>query len=70
MATCALNPEQIDLLYKLTILSMQGAADRGESFGNESIKSLMTQVYSMVRKSTNDPVKGALFAQLCTGGCH
>jgi len=63
MATCALNPEQIDLLYKLTILSMQGAADRGESFGNESIKSLMTQVYSMVRKSTNDPVKGALFAQ-------
>jgi len=63
MATCALNPEQIDLLYKLTILSMQGAADRGESFGNESIKALMTQVYSMVRKSTNDPVKGALFAQ-------
>lgn len=63
MATCALNEKQIELLYKLTVLAMQGAADRGETFGNDSVKALMTQVYTMVRRSTNDPVKGALFAQ-------
>lgn len=63
MATCALNEKQVELLYKLTVLAMQGAADRGETFGNDSVKALMTQVYTMVRRSTNDPVKGALFAQ-------
>jgi len=63
MATCALNEKQIELLYKLTVLAMQGAADRGDTFGNDSVKALMTQVYTMVRRSTNDPVKGALFAQ-------
>jgi hypothetical protein len=63
MATCALNENQIELLYKLTVLAMQGAADRGDTFGNDSVKALMTQVYTMVRRSTNDPVKGALFAQ-------